>query len=103
MNYLRFLNKISAARKPSPIRDLRNDLQFRFVLEISLYLLLLNCSSAVEMLARASADLVFLSGGVPNPQMFPIVSSAMTLRDGSVINIEGKTMIDALQYSPTPG
>ena len=55
------------------------------------------------MLARASADLVFLSGGVPNPQMFPIVSTAMTLRDGSVINIEGKTMIDAMQYSPTPG
>lgn len=55
------------------------------------------------MLSRASADLVFLSGGVPNPEMFPFVSTAMTLKDGSVINIQGKSMIDALQYSPTPG
>jgi kynurenine/2-aminoadipate aminotransferase len=47
--------------------------------------------------------LVFLAGGLPNPNTFPFQSASIKLRDGSNIQLEGKTINDALQYGPTQG
>lgn len=79
MNYTRFINGLSAARKPSPIREM------------------------TKLLTQGSPDLVFLASGVPNPSMFPFQGASVTLRDGSTIQLEGKTINDALQYGPTQG
>lgn len=79
MNYTRFINGLSAARKPSPIREM------------------------TKLLTQGFPDLVFLASGVPNPSMFPFQGASVTLRDGSTIQLEGKTINDALQYGPTQG
>ncbi|XP_057377701.1 kynurenine/alpha-aminoadipate aminotransferase, mitochondrial-like [Daphnia carinata] len=79
MNYTRFINGLSAARKPSPIREM------------------------TKLLTQGSPDLVFLASGVPNPSMFPFQGASINLRDGSTIQLEGKTINDALQYGPTQG
>lgn len=79
MNYSRFINGVSAARKPSPIREM------------------------TKLLTQGSPSLVFLAGGVPNPNMFPFQEASITLKDGSTICLKGKTMTDALQYGPTQG
>ncbi|XP_046652485.1 kynurenine/alpha-aminoadipate aminotransferase, mitochondrial-like [Daphnia pulicaria] len=79
MNYSRYINSLSAARKSSPIREMTN------------------------LLTQGSPDLVFLAGGLPNPNTFPFQSASIKLRDGSNIQLEGKTINDALQYGPTQG
>lgn len=56
-----------------------------------------------KLLTQGSPDLVFLASGVPNPSMFPFQGASVTLRDGSTIQLEGKTINDALQYGPTQG
>lgn len=56
-----------------------------------------------KLLTQGSPDLVFLATGVPNPNMFPFLNLSVQLRDGCSINLEGKTMNDALQYGPTQG
>lgn len=57
----------------------------------------------VKLLTQGSPDLVFLAGGLPNPEMFPFESCTIKLKDGSTINMEDKLMEEALQYGPTPG
>lgn len=36
---------------------------------------------------------------MPNPALFPIDSMSVRLRDGSTVDIKGKNMEEALQYS----
>ncbi|XP_042889003.1 kynurenine/alpha-aminoadipate aminotransferase, mitochondrial-like isoform X1 [Penaeus japonicus] len=79
MNYSRFLTKLSQNRQPSLIRELTN------------------------LLTDASPELVFMAGGLPNPQMFPFQAASVTMKDGRAITIHPKLMTDCLQYGPTAG
>lgn len=79
MNYSRFLNALSKARKPSPLREM------------------------TSLLARAPPSVIFLATGLPNPELFPFETATLTLRDGTTIDINRTTMNKALQYGPTPG
>lgn len=36
---------------------------------------------------------------MPNPTLFPMESMSITLKDGSVLEVKGKDMEEALQYS----
>ena len=44
-----------------------------------------------------------LSGGLPNPEMFPFKSATLTIKDGSKVDLAGAEMSSALQYLPTYG
>ncbi|XP_059483648.1 kynurenine/alpha-aminoadipate aminotransferase, mitochondrial-like [Neocloeon triangulifer] len=79
INYDRFVNALSARRKPSPIREL------------------------TKLYASAPAGTIFLAGGIPNGSTFPFSQMTVELKDGSSLKISGKTMENALQYQPTPG
>jgi len=79
MNYARFITNLSAARKPSPIREM------------------------TKLLTQGSPSLVFLAGGVPNPGMFPFENMSVSVKGGTTINLEKKDMTAALQYGPTQG
>ncbi|CAH1776805.1 unnamed protein product [Owenia fusiformis] len=79
MNYARFLNATSLARKPSPIRVL------------------------TELLSRSPPSMISLAGGMPNPELFPFQEADIKLRDGSTLKIDSSTMKTALQYGPTQG
>ncbi|XP_045597418.1 kynurenine/alpha-aminoadipate aminotransferase, mitochondrial isoform X4 [Procambarus clarkii] len=79
MNYSRFLTRTSKNRQPSLIRELTN------------------------LLSTASPELVFMAGGLPNPQMFPFQAASVTLTDGRTLSIHPKLMTDCLQYGATPG
>ncbi|XP_071512463.1 kynurenine/alpha-aminoadipate aminotransferase, mitochondrial-like isoform X2 [Panulirus ornatus] len=79
MNYSRFLTTVSKNRQPSLIRDL------------------------TSLLTNASPELVFMAGGLPNPQMFPFQAASVTMKDGRALTIHPKLMTDCLQYLPTPG
>ena len=54
-------------------------------------------------MATASKDMIPLSGGLPNPAMFPFSSASFRLKDGTNVDIEGEAMAGALQYLPTNG
>lgn len=79
MNYTRFLNRLSLARKPSPIRIL------------------------TAILQQSSPDMISMAGGMPNPQTFPFTEASFKLRDGTVIDVDQTLMNQGLQYSQTPG
>lgn len=79
MNYSRFLNALSKARKPSPLREMTG------------------------LLAKASPSVIFLATGLPNPELFPFDAATLSLKDGRSINVSSATMNKALQYGPTPG
>lgn len=79
MNYTRYLNRLSLARKPSPIRILTIILQ------------------------QSSPDMISMAGGMPNPETFPIAEASFKLKDGTLIELDQKIMNQALQYAPTPG
>ena len=79
MNYARFINRISAYRRPSIIREM------------------------TALLARCGPEMIPLSGGLPNPEMFPFKSATLAIKDGSKIDIAGAEMASALQYLPTSG
>jgi kynurenine/2-aminoadipate aminotransferase len=79
MNYARYINRISAARRPSIIREM------------------------TALLARCGPEMIPLSGGLPNPEMFPFKSASLTIKDGSKVEIAGADMGAALQYLPTAG
>ena len=61
------------------------------------------CFPTAKLLTQGSPNLVFLAGGVPNPEMFPFQSTTISLKDGTEIRLEGKQMAEALQYGPTQG
>ena len=79
MNYARFINRVSANRRPSIIREM------------------------TALLARCGPEMIPLSGGLPNPEMFPFKSATLTIKDGSKVDLAGAGMAAALQYLPTNG
>lgn len=78
-NYARFLTAIATNRKPSLIREL------------------------TKVLASAPPEMIPLSGGFPNPAMFPFTKTVIETSDGHTISLEGKELQRALQYLPTQG
>ena len=78
-SYSKFINNLSRQRQPSFIRQI------------------------TAKLAAGPRDVIPLSGGLPNPGMFPFKSADLTLTDGSSFKLEGDTMKFALQYCPTNG
>ena len=79
LSYSKFLSKVSSARQPSIIREL------------------------LKIMQSASKDMIPLSGGLPNPKMFPFEEFAFKLKDGTTKHIAGNEMVAALQYLPTNG
>ena len=79
MMYSRFINSISAGRQPSLIREM------------------------TKILANASPEMIPLSGGFPNPQMFPLTQITINVENGSPIELSGPGLQSALQYLPTNG
>nr|AAH71002.1 MGC80030 protein [Xenopus laevis] len=79
MNYARFINAVSAARRESPIRAL------------------------TDIMLRSPPSVISLAGGAPNPDTFPFKSASVTLSDGTKIDIGSTLMKKGLQYSSTSG
>ncbi|XP_059830075.1 kynurenine/alpha-aminoadipate aminotransferase, mitochondrial isoform X1 [Hypanus sabinus] len=79
MNYSRFINAVSAARRVSPIRAL------------------------TELLQRSPPTMISLATGMPNPNMFPFESANFTIKGGQSITFGQETMKRALQYSASAG
>ncbi|XP_052255800.1 kynurenine/alpha-aminoadipate aminotransferase, mitochondrial-like [Dreissena polymorpha] len=79
MNYMRFLNKVSLGRKPSPIRVL------------------------TAILQQSPPSMISMAGGMPNVGTFPVESASFKLRDGTHLEMNPTLMKQALQYCPTPG
>jgi len=77
--YSRFISAVSAARQPSLIREM------------------------TQILAAAPPEMIPLSGGFPNPQMFPFKQLTLEVSGGDPIVLQGKGLQAALQYLPTPG
>ena len=77
--YSRFISAVSAGRQPSLIREM------------------------TKILAAAPPEMIPLSGGFPNPEMFPFKNLTISMENGSSIDLSGKTMQSALQYLPTNG
>ncbi|ESO92952.1 hypothetical protein LOTGIDRAFT_202579 [Lottia gigantea] len=50
-----------------------------------------------------SPDVCYLSGGFPPAEMFPIVHTEITLRDGTKLNLDKDTMEETQQYGDTYG
>ena len=63
-NYARFVGKVSSRRQPSIIREL------------------------LKILSTATPEMIPLSGGLPNPDMFPFSRAQFTLKDGSEVSVE---------------
>ncbi|XP_044286790.1 kynurenine/alpha-aminoadipate aminotransferase, mitochondrial-like [Varanus komodoensis] len=78
MDYSHFLSSVSAARKTNTVR-MTNEL--------------------VEMMP----SIIMLSGGLPNPDYFPIKTASISLVDGTTIEIGEELMKRALQYSSADG
>jgi len=77
--YSRFINQISKERQPSLIREM------------------------TKILASAPPEMIPLSGGLPNPKLFPFKDLTVQVTDGKPISLTGKDMEQALQYLPTGG
>lgn len=72
-DYEYFMSERGKRRKPSPIRALQP--------------------------LMALPGMISLGGGLPNPSMFPFVKLDVGLRSGETVEISGKLLNDALQYS----
>ncbi|XP_033736617.1 kynurenine/alpha-aminoadipate aminotransferase, mitochondrial-like [Pecten maximus] len=79
MNYARFFNKVSLARKPSPIRVL------------------------TEIIQNSPKSLISMAGGMPNVETFPFTEATITLKNGSKLHLDQTAMNKSLQYSATSG
>jgi len=77
--YSRFISAVSAGRQPSLIREM------------------------TKILAAAPPEMIPLSGGFPNPEMFPFKEMTVSVENGSPIHLSGKSLQSALQYLPTNG
>jgi len=77
--YSRFISAVAAGRQPSLIREM------------------------TKILAAAPPEMIPLSGGFPNPEMFPFKNLTIDVENGSPINLSGKSLQSALQYLPTNG
>eukprot|EP01122_Echinamoeba_exundans_P016800 TRINITY_DN8636_c0_g1_i1.p1 TRINITY_DN8636_c0_g1~~TRINITY_DN8636_c0_g1_i1.p1 ORF type:complete len:460 (+),score=105.71 TRINITY_DN8636_c0_g1_i1:76-1380(+) len=76
-DYEYFLSERGKRRKPSPIRALQP--------------------------LMALPGMISLGGGLPNPSMFPFVKMEVGLRSGETVELSGKLLNDALQYSASFG
>ena len=76
MNYARFISKLSAARIPSPIRELNKPWP---------------------------PEMILLTAGKPNADLFPFSKATLETYDGHKFVLEGDRMKDALQYQATQG
>ena len=56
-----------------------------------------------QIMSDAGPEMIPLSGGLPNPAMFPFRDITLTVSDNSKIEISGDQMKAALQYLPTNG
>lgn len=56
-----------------------------------------------KVLASAPPEMIPLSGGYPNPAMFPFAKATIESVDGHSFVLEGPALQKALQYLPTPG
>ena len=79
MIYSRFINQISSGRQPSLIREM------------------------TRILAAASKEMIPLSGGFPNPAMFPVTNITVSVPNTAPIDLSGPDLTSALQYLPTNG
>ncbi|KAJ8028785.1 Kynurenine/alpha-aminoadipate aminotransferase, mitochondrial [Holothuria leucospilota] len=79
MNYMRFINCLSQARKRSPIRLM------------------------TEILYKSPPTLISMASGMPNATQFPFQEATFKLTDGTSVDIASADMKKALQYNPTPG
>ena len=77
IDYASYLTRRSLARQPSAIR-------------------------ALQPLVGLPG-MISLGGGMPNPSTFPFSRIQIELKDGPEIELSGKSLEAALQYSPTPG
>ena len=84
-----FFSREAKRRQPSAIRQL-----FRY---LSIEGMVIYFSNFCVM--RTYQQQISLGGGMPNPTLFPVESMAITLKDGSVLDVKGKDMEEALQYS----
>jgi len=79
MNYLRYINSVSMARKPSPIRKL------------------------TDILFSSPPSMISLAGGMPNSGTFPFQECEIKTKDGISLKLGEGDMKTALQYCPTQG
>jgi len=77
--YSRFISAVSSARQPSLIREM------------------------TQILASAPPEMIPLSGGFPNPQMFPFKQLTLEVTGGDPIVLEGKGLqVNLVYFSPQP-
>ncbi|XP_072040491.1 kynurenine/alpha-aminoadipate aminotransferase, mitochondrial-like [Amphiura filiformis] len=79
MPYVRFLNAVAKARRPSPIRQL------------------------TELLQKSPPTMISMATGMPNAEQFPFHEASFTLKDGNKVHISPSEMKNCLQYQATPG
>jgi len=79
LNYARFIGAVSGNRQPSLIREM------------------------TKILASSPPEMIPLSGGFPNPELFPFKSMHIEIAGGDTISLSGKSMQQSLQYLPTNG
>ena len=79
MDYSRFLNVVSAARKPSAIQ------------------------ATVDLVSQQPPGMISLHAGVPNPGMYPFKTAQFTLKDGTVLSFDEKATEDIFREGPTIG
>ncbi|XP_033632215.1 kynurenine/alpha-aminoadipate aminotransferase, mitochondrial-like [Asterias rubens] len=79
MNYARFLNAVSRARRPSPLRGL------------------------TEILQQSPPGTISMATGLPNVEQFPFEDATFKLRDNTSMHVNARDMKKALQYTATPG
>ncbi|XP_043916359.1 kynurenine/alpha-aminoadipate aminotransferase, mitochondrial-like [Protopterus annectens] len=59
--------------------------------------------SSGHLYLRSPSSMITLSGGMPNPSLFPYEKATIFLKDGSKLDFEWNIMQLALQYSATAG
>ncbi|XP_022084401.1 kynurenine/alpha-aminoadipate aminotransferase, mitochondrial-like [Acanthaster planci] len=79
MNYARFLNAVSRARRPSPLRGL------------------------TEILQQSPPGTISMATGLPNVEQFPFREATFQLMDRTNMHLNASEMKKALQYTATPG
>jgi len=78
MNFERFISRVTMRRVPSPIR-------------------------VTTQIAQENPHFINLAAGLPNSSLFPFKTATVTTSDGYNIELEGKKMQRALQYSGSQG
>lgn len=56
-----------------------------------------------DELEKKMSSVIVLSGGMPNPNYFPITAASVSLGDGTTLEIGEELMRRALQYAASEG